>query len=228
MDREIRSYLQWRDGLSLPAGEIIETAIVQEKASELRIADADSDVLFESEQRALSINEYQTLKELALKSAQDFQRLFDAIPDKNRTILSTRETFYGQVPITAQQMYDHTSGVNSYYFGEIGLRADSAVEDGGNSTADSATNGTTNAANNIAGNIVTCRRQAFEQLERTQTGAQHYLANRLFNGSYGEEWTLRKVCRRFIWHDRIHAKAMYRMACKTFGAEVVPNILMLP
>ena len=35
---------------------------------------------------------------------------------------------------------------------------------------------------------------------------------------------LSKVLRRFIWHDRIHAKAMYRMAVKTFGSNVVPNI----
>ncbi|HBE04966.1 MAG TPA: hypothetical protein DHD79_02150 [Firmicutes bacterium] len=212
MDREIRSYLQWRDGLSFPVDETIEAIIIQEKASELRIADADSDVLFESEKRPLLIKEYLKLKELAIKSARDFQRLFDAIPDKNRTALSVRETFYGQVPITAQQMYDHTSGVNSYYFGEIGIRADRA------------TNSPTDSANYEAGIIVTRRLQSFEQLEITQTGVPNYLANRLFNGSYGEEWTLRKVCRRFVWHDRIHAKAMYRMACKTFGAETVPNI----
>ncbi len=30
--------------------------------------------------------------------------------------------------------------------------------------------------------------------------------------------------RRFIWNDRIHAKAMYRMAVKTFGNDVVPNV----
>lgn len=36
--------------------------------------------------------------------------------------------------------------------------------------------------------------------------------------AYEEEWSLRKVLRRFIWHDRIHAKAMARMAAKTFGA----------
>ena len=42
-------------------------------------------------------------------------------------------------------------------------------------------------------------------------------------GSYGEDWSLRKVLRRFIWHDRIHAKAMYRMATKVFGAESIVN-----
>ena len=51
-----------------------------------------------------------------------------------------------------------------------------------------------------------------------------FLNNNVFDGSYGEKWSLRKVLRRFIWHDRIHAKAMYRMAVKTFGVDVIPNI----
>ena len=36
-----------------------------------------------------------------------------------------------------------------------------------------------------------------------------FLENVVVAGSYGEDWSLRKVLRRFIWHDRIHAKAMY-------------------
>lgn len=46
-------------------------------------------------------------------------------------------------------------------------------------------------------------------------------------GSYNEEWSLRKVLRRFIWHDRIHAKAMYKMAVKAFGIASVQNIFKL-
>ena len=49
-----------------------EIVIVEEKRSELTIRDADSDVLFESEQAQLTIEEYKTLKTLALKSAQGF------------------------------------------------------------------------------------------------------------------------------------------------------------
>lgn len=30
-----------------------------------------------------------------------------------------------------------------------------------------------------------------------------------FIGVFKEEWSLRKVLRRFIWHDGIHAKAIY-------------------
>jgi hypothetical protein len=49
------------------------------------------------------------------------------------------------------------------------------------------------------------------------------LDNAVIEGSYDELWSLRKVMRRFLWHDRIHAKAMYRMAIKTFGALGVDN-----
>lgn len=63
------------------------------------------------------------------------------------------------------------------------------------------------------GTILECRQRGFALLEQ-QTD---FLKNQVFLGSYGEEWSLRKVLRRFIWHDRIHAKAMYRMAVKTFG-----------
>ena len=51
-----------------------------------------------------------------------------------------------------------------------------------------------------------------------------YLENRVSDDGFGEQWSLKKVCRRFIWHDRIHAKAMYRMAERTFGPGSVPDI----
>lgn len=44
--------------------------------------------------------------------------------------------------------------------------------------------------------------------------------NLMQEGSYGEMWSVRKVLRRFVWHDRIHAKAMWRMTKKTFDVEV--------
>ena len=65
-----------------------------------------------------------------------------------------------------------------------------------------------------------CRERGFELLENSPD----FLDNKVYAGSYGEEWSLRKVLRRFIWHDRIHAKVMYRMAVKTFGEDAVPDI----
>lgn len=190
---EIEAYLKWR-GEPLP--KILVPEIVEEKQSELNIADADSDVIFSSEKQQLTTEEYLALKALALKSAEDFLALYNSIPDKDKSCLPKRKTFYGDVPITANEMYEHTKNVNSYYFGEIGVDADNC------------------------GTILECRQRGFELLEHQAD----YLDNRVFDGSYGEQWSLKKVLRRFIWHDRIHAKAMYKMAVTTFGKISVPNI----
>ena len=192
MQAEICSYLKWCGKKAVTSMDI---AIIEEKVSELAICDADSDVLFESEKAPLTAEEYKKLKALALKSAQDFLALYDSVPDKNATAAPERKTFYGQVPRTANEMYEHTKNVNTYYFAEIAVDADHD------------------------GNIYECRKRGFEALESNPD----FLQNTVKKGSYGEDWSLRKVLRRFIWHDRIHARAMYRMAIKVFGAESIVN-----
>lgn len=193
MPSEIKSYLMWKGDL---ISDSFEPEIVQEKCSALTISDADSDVIFDEERKELSVSEYEDLKALALKSARDFLSLYQAIPDKNKSCLPIRVTFYGQVPRTAFEMYEHTKNVNDYYFGEIGVATDHE------------------------GNIVECRERGFAVVE----SQPDFLRNIVHFGSYDEEWSLRKVLRRFIWHDRIHAKAMYRMALKMFDPDVVPNV----
>ena len=192
MPGEIVSYLKW---LGEDTSDNIEVVITQEKDSELAIKDADSDVLFESEKLLLTADEYEKLKTLALKSAKDFLILYESIPDKSATAIAERKTFYGQVPRTADEMYEHTKNVNEYYFAEIEVDADNG------------------------GTIYECRKRGFETLETKPD----FLQNAVIEGSYGEDWSLRKVLRRFVWHDRIHAKAMYRMAVKMFGMENVAN-----
>lgn len=192
MVREINKYLKWIGEKPI---EGIETKIVMEKVSKLSVKDADSDVIFDSETEPLTITEYERLKGLALKSARDFLALYESIPDKNAVAVAERKTFYGNVPRSADEMYEHTKNVNEYYFAEIEVDAD----------------------NN--GDIFDCRKRGFEQLE----SKADYLNNAVIEGSYGEDWSLRKVLRRFIWHDRIHARAMYRMAVKVFGGENVSN-----
>ena len=173
----------------------MEIMIVGEKSSELAIKDADSDVLLESEKEQLTPEEYENLKALALKSAKAFLALYESIPDKSATAASERKTFYGQVPRSADEMYKHTKNVNEYYFAEIEVDADNT------------------------GDIYECRKRGFEALEAKTA----FLQNSVIEGSYGEMWSLRKVLRRFIWHDRIHARAMYRMAVKVFGTDNVTN-----
>lgn len=124
-----------------------------------------------------------------LKSAEDFWELYLSIPDVDIVSSPNRTTFYGKVPQTAREVYEHTKNVNSYYFGEIGIEVDNE------------------------GTICECRGRGFEALEKTD----RFLLSPAVEGSYGEMWSLRKVLRRFLWHDRIHAKALCRMARKTFG-----------
>lgn len=187
---EITQYSLWSD-IKLPNNEF-ETEIIQHKLSELQICDADSDIIFNSEKEPLTQKEYEVLKALTLKSAQDFLSLFLSVPDKNVTTLLPRETFYGQRPLTAKEMYLHSKNVNSYYFGEINVCADNEPD------------------------IYACRLNGFKELEKKSD----FLKNKVISGSYDEQWSIRKLFRRFIWHDRIHAKAMYRMATKLYGSTI--------
>ena len=193
MPEEIRRFQLWRDETPPDDYDIV---IVQEKKSDLQVRDADSDVLFATEKEPLSAEEYQYLKSLAMKSAEDFYSFYSSFPDKHKSALPYRKTFYGSVPRTAEEMYQHTKNVNEYYFSEIGAEADNE------------------------GTIVSCRARGFEALE-SLTG---YLSLETVTGSYDEQWSVRKVLRRFIWHDRIHAKAMFRMGVLTFGTDVIPDV----
>lgn len=193
--KEIESWLDWAKGevkIDSPA----EIELTEKKKSELRVSDADSDIIFESEKKPLSKAEYNELKILALRSAMDLERMYDSIPDKNMNIALPRETFYGKIPSTAKEMYDHCMNITEYYFGEIGVEAENGPD------------------------ILSCRAKGFEKLEKQED----FLRNRVFDGSYGEEWSLRKVLRRFIWHDRIHARAMYRRAYEAFWDAEIDNV----
>lgn len=189
---EMDSYAAWAQILH---DGIWKIEIVQEKPSELNVCDADSDVLFDTERSPLAYEDYAALKALALRSAVCFQDIYDSVPDKHSSVLTPRKTFYGDVPLTAAEMYRHTMSVNSYYFSELDVAAENGPD------------------------ILSCREAGFRELEK-HSG---FLDTPVICGSYDEEWSLRKLLRRFIWHDRIHAKAMYRMAVKTFGAENVAN-----
>lgn len=80
-----------------------------------------------------------------------------------------------KAPFSADEMYEHTKNVNEYYFAEIAVDADNG------------------------GTIYECRGRGFEALE----AKLDFLKNGVTEGSYGEDWSLRKVLRRFILHDRI-------------------------
>ena len=179
----------WADWTGQGVPEETEPVIVEEIESGLDVRDADSDTLLDAEREPLGREEYERLRDMAIRSAEQFLRLYESVPDPDRSANPVRQTFYGAVPRTAREMYGHTKNVNAYYFGELGVEADNE------------------------GDIVDCRRRGFEALEKQPD----FLNNPVFAGSWDEDWTLRKLLRRFIWHDRLHARAMVRMVRRTFG-----------
>lgn len=190
---EVRCWCKWA-GLAMEDYEGFDVS--WEQPSQLNIRDADSDMIFPEEGEPLTTDEYEIWKELVLRSAGDFQRLYDQLPDQNATDLPERKTFYGVIPRTGREMYLHTKNVNEYYFWEIGVDVDNE------------------------GSILECRSRGFAELEKIPG----FLAMGAREGSYGEMWSLRKLLRRFLWHDRIHAKAMYRMAVRLWGPEEIEDV----
>ena len=81
---EIQSYCKWA---SIPYDGRLDNAIVQTSDTSLAVEDADSEVIFHSELKPLPRGAYGKLKSLVLKSADDFQSLYDSIPNKDKTNL---------------------------------------------------------------------------------------------------------------------------------------------
>lgn len=188
---DMERWCRW-SGQPLTHGDVL---VVEEKYQpDMKVEDADSDLLFESERLPMTREEYQVLRELVLRSARDFEALYASVPDPDAPLGDPRKTFYGDYPNTARTMYTHTNSVTAYYVGELNAEVDNLP-----GFYENRLNGLT----------------ALEQLP-------DFLNLPVMEGSYDELWSLRKVLRRFLWHDRIHARAMYRRAKAVWG-EVIAD-----
>ena len=186
---DVAAFCRWA-GWSVPTGPV---EIVEEKYQpDLKIEDADSDILFKTEHLPMTREEYDVLRGLVLKSAADFDTLYASVLNPTEPLGEARATFYGSYPNTAQAMYTHTNSVTSYYVGEAGAEVDNLSD-----FYDNRVNG-------------------MEALE----SIPGFLQMPVIEGSYNEMWSLRKVLRRFLWHDRIHARAMYRRARAIWGNQI--------
>ena len=188
---DVAAFCRWAEW-PVPSGSV---EITEEKYQpEMKVEDADSDLLFACERQPMTAEEYGRLKRLVLRSAAAFETLYAAIPDQDATLGDARGTFYGEYPNTARTMYLHTNRVTAYYVGEMGAEME-----------------------NLPG-FYENRVRGLAALEEVQD----FLSLPVIEGSYGELWSVRKVLRRFLWHDRIHARAMYRRAKALWGG-IIPD-----
>ena len=185
VEKELNTYLLWRDHQQLTESIQMKNIIVtQKEKSNAKVCDGDTEILFHKELEPLTYAEYEYMKELVLRSAKDFQTLYESIPDKNYYRNPVRKTFYGLVPRTAKEMYEHTNGVTNFYLNGFHLQIDDQHD------------------------LYTNRVLAMKLLDEN---FKSY--NGIVKTVRGEAWTISKILRRFIWHDRIHAKALYKLGC---------------
>ncbi len=182
VDGEAGSFLRWlgQRRTSFPRARIVQT-----HRCGLMVEDADCEILLVDDKREMSEEEFQSLAELASFSGTTFNALFDSVRLKDWVDEARiRTTFYGQNRKTIREMFQHVKQTQYYYLSRTGL---------------------------------SLREDEADPLMRVRATSLDALGS-LFgeNGNSktyaidGEEWTLKKILRRFIWHDRIHGKAIVR------------------
>ena len=67
-----------------------------------------------------------------------------------------------------------------------------------------------------------CHRRIIAEIceDLSEEEREELLTGKVCTAPDGERWTLRKLLRRFLWHDRIHARAMWRTAAPLWGSAV--------
>jgi hypothetical protein len=141
--------------------------------------------LLEVDKIAIGEEEFKNLVDLVCYSGETFLQLYNKTRLKDWVDESrVRKTFYGENPKTIQEIFDHVKGCQYYYLSRIRIPIDMKEED-----------------------FIKIREFCLEKFEELY----HLNNNSLVFEVENELWTVKKILRRFIWHDRIHAKAITRI-----------------
>lgn len=192
---EARSYLAW---LGQESSQFSTARIVQTHRCKLMIEDADCEILLTDDKSPVKIHEFQDLVELARYSGLTFSKLYESSELKDWVDEARmRKTFYGQTKNTIRETFEHVKQTQCYYVSRIDS---SFTEDEEESFA------------------------RIRELSLTRiTNLFKKDGNSKIYSKDNEEWTLKKVLRRFIWHDRIHGKAITRILEKQLRLELVDS-----
>jgi hypothetical protein len=181
---EARSYLDWLGIPGLPLGEV---RVVERHTCSLTVEDADSDILLTADLSAMTRDGFESLSSMARRSGETFVSLYDSSRLRNWVDRRhARSTFYGEAPRTIGEVFAHVRGTQHYYLSRVGADVKSGLP------------------------FMGIRESGLERLGelfRVDGNSKVFRVD-------GEQWTLKKVLRRFIWHDRIHGKAITRILAK--------------
>ncbi len=181
---EAASYLAWLGTSHSPPREV---SVVECHSCNLNVEDADSEILLKADAESVQQDEFERLTELCRLSGETFVSLYDSSQQRDWIDQSReRRTFYGETPKTIQEIFNHVESTQDYYLTRVGLKT---VQGTG---------------------FLDVRESGLTEIE-TLFGKS---GNSVVYEIDRELWTLKKVLRRFIWHDRIHGKAIMRILAK--------------
>ncbi|MBN2380307.1 hypothetical protein JXM67_10960 [candidate division WOR-3 bacterium] len=182
--KEVASYLRW---LGVEAKDNYEFEVVGRFESRAVVEDADTWILLDAEEGRMDKKGFEFLLDLVKRSGEDFFQLYLNAEHKlwvDETRI--RRTFYTDNPATIQRMFDHVKNCQYYYLSKTGIDEEPFDD------------------------FIQIRAFCAEQLASFYTKHNN---QKVFQ--VGEEfWTLKKVMRRFIWHDRIHGKSITRVLAR--------------
>ncbi len=157
------------------------------KSCGLHVEDADSDVTLDSE-----LTDYDNPRDfeywcgMVLVSGIKSEDVYRRCVHKEFVDPSkVRKTFYGDAYCTINEQFAHIVNVQNYYLAQIATKID------------------------ISGSLEQSRGAFVRQLKQ-----KYFSEGNRFYHHDEEDWTIKKIVRRIIWHDRIHIRAIERMEQK--------------
>jgi hypothetical protein len=193
VNREVNIYLKW---LCIKHNPHYKIQVVQKHQSALQVEDADNEILLKADKKAMDEIEFRNLLSLVCFSGETFLKLYTNVEFKDWVDEERiRKTFYGDNPKTIREIFDHVRNCQYYYLSRMRINEE------------------------IEGDFMVIRKFCLEKLEPLYHESNNSLKFEIDN----ELWTLKKVLRRFIWHDRIHGKAMVRILEKQKQLNIIDN-----
>lgn len=194
VEHEVKIFKKW---LGMDIEQDIVPKVVQIHKSSLKVEDADNEILLNDDKEKMDIKEFEMLADLVTKSAKSTFDIFDNAKYKD-WIDSDRDraTFYGHTPKTIREIFEHIDSVQYYYLSRLNID----IPKEGRSFLEG--------------------RQIF--VEKIASLFNKEGNSRIYSID-NEDWTVKKVLRRFIWHDRIHAKSMVKILRKQKETEIIDS-----
>ena len=185
VEREIDRYYRW---MNIDPPKDIPFEVTQRVYSSAVVDDGDTQMVLKSDKGECGREEFDKLIALFVYSAETFEQLLEKVKHPGWVDPARAGScFYGLRPASIRDINNHVRRTQYYYLSRLGLYPDQSLSS------------------------YTAQRREFADLL-----TQFYIENNnrpLFNHER-EYWTLKKVLRRFIWHDRIHGRSITKILYK--------------